>query len=560
MESWTIRTLLETVTGYLRERGSPSARLDAELLLAEALGTDRIRLYTEYDRPCTPAELDRYRALVGRRARHEPVAYILGRAHFRHLSLEVGPAVLIPRPETEELVEAALESLRLRPIWEALAAPAPMAPGVSEAPSGVPSPARPPVRPGTPSADSVAPGFSPGQGVADAGAGTSSTAFIADVGTGSGAIALSLAQEAGLNVLATDASDKALAMAARNRATLGLEELVELRHADLLDGIAADSLGLAVSNPPYVTSGDMDGLAPDIRLYEPVSALDGGDDGLAVFRRLLPQAARALRPGGTVLLEVGDGQAPAVAGLAREAGLSLIEVFRDLSGKERIVAATHPGAVIVPLDGLDGRQSAALAAALGGGAVIGIPTDTVYGIAARWDSRAGVQRLFAAKGRGSHQPLAVIFPSVALVVSSLPDLDGASARVIEALLPGPYTFVVATSVPRPSLVGTDESLGVRVPDHPALLEFLASLGTPLAATSANLSGQTEARVATEVEPFVLAYCSIALTAPEPTPDAGPPAASTVIDLRPLADGASPLVLREGAAGGAETLRRISALW
>jgi tRNA A37 threonylcarbamoyladenosine synthetase subunit TsaC/SUA5/YrdC len=101
---------------------------------------------------------------------------------------------------------------------------------------------------------------------------------------------------------------------------------------------------------------------------------------------------------------------------------------------------------------------------------------------------------------------------------------------------------------------------VRVPDHPALLEFLASLGTPLAATSANLSGQTEARVATEVEPVVLAYCSIALTALEPTPDAGPPAASTVIDLRPLADGAPPLVLREGAGGGAETLKRISALW
>ena len=132
-------------------------------------------------------------------------------------------------------------------------------------------------------------------------------------------------------------------MAARNRAALGLEELVELRHADLLEGIAADSLGLVVSNPPYVTSGDMNGLAPDIRLYEPVSALDGGEDGLAVFRRLLPQAARVLRPGGTVLLEVGDGQAPAVAGLAREAGFSLIEVHRDLSGKERIVAATLPG-------------------------------------------------------------------------------------------------------------------------------------------------------------------------------------------------------------------------
>jgi len=576
VDIWTIGTLLDTVSGYLREQGSASARLDAELLLAEALRTDRIRLYTEYDRPLTPAELDRYRALVGRRARHEPVAYILGRAHFRHLSLEVGPAVLIPRPETEELVEAALQSLRLRPIWEALAAPAATAPGASETPSGIPSAARPSVWARTPSADSVAPGVdpatatgtapgtapgsSPGRGAVTTDAMATRAAFVADVGTGSGAIALSLAQEAGLSILAIDASDEALAVAARNRAALGLEELVELRHSDLLNGIAADSLGLVVSNPPYVKSGDMDELAPDIRLYEPVPALEGGEDGLAVFRRLLPQAARVLRPGGTVLLEVGDGQAPAVTGLAREAGFSLIEVHSDLSGKERIVAATRPGTFTVPLDGLDGRQSTALAAALGGGAVIGIPTDTVYGIAARWDSRAGVQRLFAAKGRGSHQPVAVIFPSVASVASSLPDLDGASARVMRALLPGPYTFVVATSVSRPPRVGTDDSLGVRVPGDPALLEFLASLGTPLAATSANLSGQTEARAAAEVEPSVLAYCSIALTASERIPDAGPPAASTVIDLRPLAAGALPLVLREGAAGGAETLRRISALW
>ncbi len=532
MDSWTIGALLDTVTGYLRDRGSASPRLDAELLLAETLGMERIHLYTEYDRPLASSELDRYRYLVGRRARHEPVAYILGRAHFRHLRLEVTPAVLIPRPETEELVDVALQLLRLRPAWEALSD--------TTAAAG---PAPDPQAEATP---------------AEAGA-EAPPPLIADVGTGSGAIALSLAQEAGLRVLATDESEEALEVAARNRAALELERLVELRHADLLTGTADDSLRLVISNPPYVTSRDMGTLAPDIRLYEPALALDAGEDGLAVFRRLLPQAARVLRPGGSVLLEVGDGQAPAVAGLARAAGFSLLAVHKDLSGKERMVVGTLPGAAMMPLGGLDDPQSVALVTALGGGAIIGIPTDTVYGIAARWDSQAGVRRLFAAKGRGSDQPMAALFPSVASVKAALPDLDGPSTKALEALLPGPYTFVVGTSVPRPSLVGTADSLGVRVPDHPALLEFLASLEAPLAATSANLSGQKEAEMPADVEPSVLAHCSIAFTTAGSTRSAGRPAASTVVDLRPLATGDAPALLREGAANGAETLRRISAL-
>lgn len=543
MDSWTIGAVLDTVTGYLRDRGSSSPRLDAELLLAEVLGMERIHLYTEYDRPLTSSELDRYRRLVGRRARHEPVAYILGRAHFRRLCLEVGPAVLIPRPETEELVDVALQLLRLRPAWEALKDTAP-APSLGAEPAevvgtvgeelagkGAPSPTR-----------------------------DGSPPVIADVGAGSGAIALSLAQEAGLRVLAIDSSEEALAVAARNRAALRLEETVELRHADLLTDMADDSLILVVSNPPYVTSEDMGVLAPDIRLHEPASALDAGPDGLAVIRRLLPQAARVLGPGGSVVLEVGDGQAPVVAGLARQAGFCLVAVHKDLSGKERMVAATLPGAPMMPLGGLNGRQSAALDAALRGGAVIGIPTDTVYGIAAGWDSRAGVRRLFTAKGRDPEQPLAVLFPSVVSIKAALPDLDGTSTKVLEALLPGPYTFVVATSVSRPPLVGTADSLGVRVPDHPALLEFLGSLDTPLAATSANLSGHGEATVPVEVDPLVLAHCSIAFTTPGPFPGAGLPVASTVVDLRPLAAAGPAAILREGAVDGTETLKRIDALF
>ena len=122
MEAWTIGRLLETAAGYLKEKGSPSARLDAELLLADSLLVDRIALYTQHDRPLTPEEVTAYRVLVARRAAREPVAYIRGKAYFRHLCLDVRPGVLIPRPETEELVDLALQTLRLRPAWGELVA------------------------------------------------------------------------------------------------------------------------------------------------------------------------------------------------------------------------------------------------------------------------------------------------------------------------------------------------------------------------------------------------------------------------------------------------------
>ena len=511
---WTIGGLLETAGGFLREKGFESPRLDAELLLAETLGLDRIQLYTQYDRPLTTAEVDRYRALIARRAAHEPVAYILGRAHFRRLSLEVGPGVLIPRPETEELVEAALELLVRRPPWDD--------PGKVGAGTG---------RPGRP--------------------------LVADAGTGSGAIALSLAQEAGARVLATDTSTEALAVAARNAAALGLDDVVELVTADLLSGVGDGTLHLVVSNPPYVTSGEMAGVAPDIRLFEPAAALDAGPDGLDAIRRLLPEAARALRPGGSVLLEVGDRQAAAVEALALESGFAVVTIHKDLSGKERIVEARLPGAFVLDTESLDERRLAALRGALEAGAVIGVPTDTVYGVAARWDSAAGMQALLAAKGRSPQQSVAALFASVDDVKRLLPDLKPAAARVMEALLPGPYTFVVSTSVARAPAVGTADSLGVRVPDHAALLEVLGRLGAPLAATSGNKTGEKDPTGVEDVDPLVLASCSVALTAPTGAGVAG--TASTVVDLRPLSAGAAPAVLREGAVPGAQVLDRIAAL-
>ena len=275
------------------------------------------------------------------------------------------------------------------------------------------------------------------------------------------------------------------------------------------------SLHLVVSNPPYVTSGDMASLAPDIRLFEPVMALEAGPDGLAVIRRLLPEAARVLRPGGSLLLEVGDGQAEAVAGLAEQAGFSAVSVRKDMSQKDRMVEATLPGATVSAVGDLDAADKAALAGALDAGAVIGVPTDTVYGLAAKWDSRVGVAALFAAKGRSPEQPVAVLFPSVDAVKAALPDLEPAAARVLEALLPGPFTFVVATTVPRPALVGTADSLGVRVPDRPELLALMSSLAMPFAATSANLSGEQDAAGLAEVDPAVLSHCSVAFAGTGP---------------------------------------------
>jgi L-threonylcarbamoyladenylate synthase len=181
----------------------------------------------------------------------------------------------------------------------------------------------------------------------------------------------------------------------------------------------------------------------------------------------------------------------------------------------------------------------------------------VYGLAAKWDSRVGVAALFAAKGRSPEQPVAVLFPSVEAVKSALPDLEPAAARVLDALLPGPFTFVVATAVPRPVLVGTADSLGVRVPDRPELLGLMTSLAMPLAATSANRSGGKDATGLADVDPAVLSHCSVAFAAAPGAEAVG--AASTVVDLRPLASGGAPLILREGAVKGREVLERIATL-
>lgn len=269
---------------YLRGRGIDTPRLEAELLLGHVLGLSRVQLYLAHDRPMSEAELERLRPLVARRGKREPMAYILGTRGFHALDLKVGPGALVPRPDTETLVEAALSSI-----------PA--------------------------DADPV---------------------FVADVGAGTGAIGLAIAHERpGARVYAIDRSTDALRWARENVAALGLRDRVAVLHGDLLAPVPPSRpIDWVVSNPPYVRAADIDGLQPEIAKYEPREALDGGPDGLDVYRRLVPEAARRARRG--VLVEVGDGQAVAVADLFRRAGLVEVRTWDDLGGIVRVVGGRVP--------------------------------------------------------------------------------------------------------------------------------------------------------------------------------------------------------------------------
>jgi len=269
--------VLRRAAEHLAAKGSETPRLDAELLLAHALGLTRVELYTGFERPLAEVEVSAYRELVRRRARREPVAYILGEWGFRRLTLKVDRRALIPRPETEIVVERCLARLE-----------------------GLESPA------------------------------------VLDVGTGSGAIALAIADEhPGARVVGIDASQDALALARDNVERTGLT--VELRQRDVFAGLPAGPWHLVVSNPPYVTPEEIETLMPDVRDWEPHEALVGRGVADAVARCSLD----VLSPGGALVLEVGDGQAPEVVDLLERLGYRDVRATRDLTERERVVEGTR---------------------------------------------------------------------------------------------------------------------------------------------------------------------------------------------------------------------------
>jgi release factor glutamine methyltransferase len=283
--TWTLMEVLRwTAERFAGTSDTP--RLDAELLLAEVLALGRVQLYTQFDRPLDPDELTRFKGLARRRIEGEPVAYIRGRRDFWGRSFLVDSRVMVPRPETELLVQGALDA----------------APEDEE------------IR-------------------------------VVDLCTGSGNVIISILEERpGWTGSGADLSADALAVASANRDAAELGDRLVLVEADLLDGVEPEPRPqIITANPPYVPDGDWAGLAPDVREYEPRGAITAGADGLDVIRRLLPAANAALAPGGTLLVEYdGRAQTPEIERLAADAGFEDITIVQDLAGLDRVLSARTP--------------------------------------------------------------------------------------------------------------------------------------------------------------------------------------------------------------------------
>jgi len=313
--NWTVLELLRWTTDYFQRHGIESARLDAELLLAHALESERLRLYVDFEKPVLPAERDRFRALVRRRAQERvPVSILLGEREFWSLSFKVSGDVLTPRPDTETLVEAALSKAKA-PVAGAGAAAGAAAVEVA----------------------------GEGGGARQAGTSGDWKGRILDLGTGSGAIALSLASELPLAELtATDLSEAALQIAAENADRLPQGERVRFLHGDLFEPVANERFDLVVSNPPYVARRDAKSLPPELA-HEPEMALFAGEDGLDVIRRLVAEAGAHLSPGGWLLIELAPDQAGTVERMLAGAGFVDVERRFDLARRPRVVGGRWPG-------------------------------------------------------------------------------------------------------------------------------------------------------------------------------------------------------------------------
>ena len=285
--------LRQTLADYaqtLSHAGVDTARLDAEVLMGHVLGLTREQLLSAADFRLNDVELRQYREHLARRVEREPIAYITGRQEFWSLEFRVLPDVLIPRPETERLIETALALARELPQLHPLQ--------------------------------------------------------VLDIGTGSGVIAVSLAKELPSAVIwATDISPAALEIAGNNAACNGVAARVRLFHGDLFDAIGefTGRFALIVSNPPYIRSAEIDALEPEVSRWEPRGALDGGADGLDFYRRIVRQAGDYLAPNGAVVVEVSADMGKEVSGLFTAGGYTDVAIVRDYAGRDRVVVARLAG-------------------------------------------------------------------------------------------------------------------------------------------------------------------------------------------------------------------------
>ena len=287
MEIWTINKLLNWITQYLKDRRIESPRLHAELLLSHILGLKRIELYTHHDQQVSKPELDKLHALVKRAGLNEPIAYLVGKTEFYSIEIEVSQDCLIPRPETELLVQRAIEFLRMR----------------------------------------------------------DGTQSVCDLCTGSGCIAVAIAKNfPQANIIATDISDQALSIANRNVEKYKLSDRVKLLSGDLFDPVIPQldtgKFDVVISNPPYVSQPEYEKLEKNVKEYEPQIALLAGEDGLDIYKRIIEKIDMFLKPQAALMLEIGYAQGPAVRELLENMQcFSKITIEKDLQDNDRIVKA-----------------------------------------------------------------------------------------------------------------------------------------------------------------------------------------------------------------------------
>ncbi|WP_027339904.1 peptide chain release factor N(5)-glutamine methyltransferase [Halonatronum saccharophilum] len=281
MERLKVKAILDKTVDHFNKYGIDNPRLDAEIMLAQILNMSRVNLYVNFDKPLTKEEVDRYREMIIARSKGIPVAYIIGEQEFMSLDFSVNEAVLIPRPETEHLVEGILDRLEDYKGDEPLK--------------------------------------------------------VCDIGTGSGAIIISLVKlsKRRMEGIGVDISKDALEVAKQNASKHNLDQDIDFRLGNLLEPIS-ERVDVLVSNPPYIPTKDIEELQKEVK-KEPLGALDGGEDGLDYYRQIIDEAPKKLRPSGIIGFEVGIGQAKDVASLLKEAGFSEIEIISDYSEIERVV-------------------------------------------------------------------------------------------------------------------------------------------------------------------------------------------------------------------------------
>jgi release factor glutamine methyltransferase len=281
-EIWTIKRVLDWATEYFKKNKIESPRLESEILLSHSLNLKRIDLYIKFETIMTDAELAKFKSYVVRRINHEPSAYITGKKAFMSLDFHVTNDVLIPRPETEMLVE---EAIAISKVYDE---------GLS----------------------------------------------ILDIGTGSGAIAVSLAKYIpNAKIYATDISEKAIQIATKNMTDLGFAQQITVEKADLFP-TQTSKFDMIVSNPPYIKTGIINTLEPEVRSFEPLSAIDGGEDGLKYYKVIAARAKEYLKDNGHLMLEIDPGLLEAISSLLTAAGFSNIRSKNDLNDMKRVIIAS----------------------------------------------------------------------------------------------------------------------------------------------------------------------------------------------------------------------------